>query len=31
MSSATIEAHYVEGAYKTILSPESAGGDGKLN
>ncbi|WP_294548005.1 V-type ATP synthase subunit B [uncultured Pseudoflavonifractor sp.] len=31
MSSATIEAHYVEGAYKTILNPESAGGDGKLN
>ena len=31
MSSATIEAHYVEGAYKTILHPESAGGDGKLN
>ena len=31
MSSAMIEAHYVEGAYKTILNPESAGGDGKLN
>ena len=31
MSSSTIEAHYVEGAYKTILNPESAGGDGKLN
>ena len=31
MSSATIEAHYVEGAYKTILNPESSGGDGKLN
>ena len=31
MSSAMIEAHYVEGAYKTILNPESVGGDGKLN
>ena len=31
MSSAMIEAHYVEGAYKTILHPESVGGDGKLN
>ena len=31
MSSAMIEAHYVEGAYKTILNPESAGGDGKPN
>ncbi len=31
MSSAMIEAHYVEGAYKTILNPESAAGDGKLN
>ena len=31
MSSAMIEAHYVEGAYKTILTPESAAGDGKLN
>ena len=31
MSSTMIEAHYVEGAYKTILNPESAAGDGKLN
>ncbi|MGI5928687.1 V-type ATP synthase subunit B [Pseudoflavonifractor sp.] len=31
MSSTMIEAHYVEDAYKTILNPESAAGDGKLN